>query len=73
MKKALLIIDVQNDYFKHGKMELHLPEEALMKINKLEDYFIEKSNQLSMFNILKNKVVLIFSNEEQKVCFYMRN
>lgn len=42
MKKALLIIDVQNDYFKYGKMELHLPEKALIKINKLEDYFIKE-------------------------------
>ncbi|MGO2963062.1 MAG: cysteine hydrolase family protein [Carnobacterium maltaromaticum] len=40
MKQALLVIDVQNDYFKHGKMELHLPEVALHRINKLEDFFI---------------------------------
>lgn len=29
MKQALLIIDVQNDYFKNGKMELVGPEQAL--------------------------------------------
>ncbi|MFW3589445.1 cysteine hydrolase family protein [Vagococcus fluvialis] len=55
MKKALLIIDVQNDYFKHGKMELHLPEEALMKINKLEDYFIEKKQPIIYVQHIKEQ------------------
>jgi Amidases related to nicotinamidase len=41
MKQALLIIDVQNDYFKNGKMELEHPEEALEKINKLEEKFLK--------------------------------
>lgn len=39
MKQALLIIDVQNDYFQHGKMELHRPKKALQQINKLEKFF----------------------------------
>ncbi|MBC9229078.1 cysteine hydrolase [bacterium SPL81] len=39
MKQALLIIDVQNDYFKNGKMELVNPDNALAKINQLEDHF----------------------------------
>ncbi|WP_242590293.1 hypothetical protein IGL98_001109 [Enterococcus sp. DIV0840] len=42
MKQALLIIDVQNDYFKGGKMELYLPTEALKIIQRLEAYFIEQ-------------------------------
>ncbi len=42
MKKALVIIDVQNDYFKEGRMALHSPEQALANINKLEASFIEK-------------------------------
>jgi nicotinamidase-related amidase len=42
MKKALVIIDVQNDYFEDGKMPLHLPEKALAKINKLEESFTAK-------------------------------
>jgi len=29
MKQALLVIDVQNDYFKNGKMELVGPDQAL--------------------------------------------
>lgn len=39
MKKALLVIDVQNDYFKNGAMELVDSDLALKKINILETYF----------------------------------
>ena len=35
MKKALLIIDVQNDYFPNGNCELVKPEEALNTIKKI--------------------------------------
>ena len=35
MKKALLIIDVQNDYFAGGKYELVHPDEALNMIKRL--------------------------------------
>ncbi|QSE76936.1 cysteine hydrolase [Lactococcus taiwanensis] len=40
MKKALMIIDVQKDYFTAGKMELYQPEKALQRINKLEESFL---------------------------------
>lgn len=43
MKQALLIIDVQNDYFKNGKMELVGPDQALEKIKQLEQYFNQKN------------------------------
>ncbi|CAI3143369.1 Streptothricin hydrolase [Acinetobacter oleivorans] len=43
MKQALLVIDVQNDYFKNGKMELIGPDQALEKIKQLEQYFSEKN------------------------------
>ncbi|MDQ8934499.1 isochorismatase family protein [Acinetobacter rudis] len=36
---ALLVIDVQNDYFANGKMALHNPEIALKNIQLLEQYF----------------------------------
>lgn len=39
--KALIIIDVQNDYFKNGKMELHEPELALHNILKIEKHFLK--------------------------------
>lgn len=35
MKKALLLIDVQNDYFPNGKCELYKPEIALNTIKNL--------------------------------------
>lgn len=43
-KTALLVIDVQNDYFPQGKMELFRAEQALIHVNRLEDTFI-KNNQ----------------------------
>lgn len=43
MKQALLIIDIQNDYFKNGKMELVNPDHALAQTNRLEDYFIQNN------------------------------
>ena len=48
MKQALLIIDVQNDYFAHGKMTLHQPEAALERINRLEEKFLAE-NQLIIY------------------------
>ena len=42
MNKALLIIDVQNDYFSNGKCELHQPESALVAIKRLLFYFREQ-------------------------------
>lgn len=39
MKQALLIIDVQNDYFKNGRCELHRPEAALEAVKALQDWF----------------------------------
>lgn len=39
MSQALLIIDVQNDYFPDGKCELHNPLDALENIEKLLNHF----------------------------------
>ncbi|KEZ89002.1 MULTISPECIES: isochorismatase family protein [Clostridia] len=41
MKKALLIIDVQNDYFEGGKSELYNSYKALMNIEKVLKLFRE--------------------------------
>lgn len=50
MESAIILIDIQNDYFEHGKMELYLPERAAMhakkalnfyRINNLPVYFIK--------------------------------
>ncbi|UTB80152.1 cysteine hydrolase family protein [Staphylococcus carnosus] len=43
-KQALIIIDIQNDYFKGGNMELFKPEAALENVLKLEQRF-KKDNQ----------------------------
>ncbi|MGT2907980.1 cysteine hydrolase family protein [Streptococcus dentiloxodontae] len=48
MKQALLVIDVQNDYFKGGKCELVNPDTALANINQLESCFLE-TNQLIIY------------------------
>ncbi|PIT25272.1 isochorismatase [Snodgrassella alvi] len=49
MKQALIIIDVQNDYFEQGKMELYKPQQTLEKILKLRQHF--RLNQLPVFYI----------------------
>jgi len=38
MKKALIVIDLQNDYFCGGNMELQNIDEALQKTNELIDF-----------------------------------
>ena len=41
MKTALLLIDIQNDYFPKGKMELQGPVEASLKARELLAFFRE--------------------------------
>lgn len=40
MNKALIIIDIQNDYFESGNCELVNPMEASLKVNELYNYFM---------------------------------
>ena len=42
MSKALLIVDVQNDYFEGGRSELHNPQKALINIEKTLALFRKK-------------------------------
>lgn len=49
MKQALLIIDVQNDYFAGGKSELYNPLDALINIGKLLQYF--RNNELPVIHV----------------------
>lgn len=44
MKKALLIIDIQNEYFKGGNIELYQPEEALRNTKLVLQNFRENGN-----------------------------
>ena len=46
MKKALIIIDLQNDYFKNGTIELQGIDKALIQTNKLIKYAREKEYKI---------------------------
>jgi len=46
MKKALIIIDLQNDYFKDGANELQEIDEVLIQTNKLIKFAREKSYKI---------------------------
>lgn len=43
MKQALMVIDVQNDYFEGGAMTLVHPEQALHHIQQLERWFLAQN------------------------------
>lgn len=49
MSTALLIIDIQNDYFPNGKMELSNPEKAAANAGKVLKWF--RQNNGSIFHI----------------------
>ncbi|MEB9608374.1 isochorismatase family protein [Bacillus cereus] len=42
MNEALLLVDIQNDYFEGGNMELHQPEKAAQKAKEVLRVFREK-------------------------------
>jgi len=46
MTKALIVIDLQNDYFCGGKMELQNIDEALLQTNKLVKYAREENYKI---------------------------
>lgn len=48
MKKALIIIDIQNDYFPGGTMELHKSTEAACNCKKVLDLF-RKNKELIIY------------------------
>lgn len=59
--KALLIIDVQNDYFPNGKLELFGSLEAAEKIKKVIDKFhTEKMPVIYIQHIAKNENATFF-------------
>ena len=49
MRKGLLIIDVQNDYFPNGRCELFKTEKTLENIKKLLEYF--RKNKFPIYYI----------------------
>ncbi|WP_144656843.1 cysteine hydrolase family protein [Bacillus tropicus] len=46
MKTALLLVDIQNDYFPHGKMELRNPVEASAYARQLLQLFRKKNEPI---------------------------
>lgn len=61
MNTALVIIDVQNDYFPQGKCELFLAEQALTVTKTLLEYFRTKKFPVFMCNTYHQKTPLFFS------------
>lgn len=49
MSKALIIIDIQNDYFHGGNCELVNPMEASLKAKELLEYF--RKNKMPVFHV----------------------
>ncbi|WP_195935872.1 cysteine hydrolase family protein [Lactococcus lactis] len=56
MKQALLIIDIQNDYFEGGKNELYEPEKALLKVNQLEEKFLSEQKNIIYIQHIKDQI-----------------
>ncbi|MEP2668661.1 MAG: cysteine hydrolase family protein [Cyclobacteriaceae bacterium] len=55
MKTALILIDLQNDYFKNGKMELFKPEEAVKKAQLILKYFRKREMPVIHIQHLSNR------------------
>ena len=51
MKTALLLVDIQNDYFPHGKMELRNPVEASEYASQLLQFLERKTNLFFISNM----------------------
>lgn len=49
MKKALILVDIQNDYFQGGKYELFEPEQAAKQAKELLDFF--RLNRLPIVHV----------------------
>lgn len=49
MKLGLILVDIQNDYFKGGKYELVEPEQAAMNANRILTYF--RTNNLPIIHV----------------------
>ncbi|MEM1503665.1 cysteine hydrolase family protein [Domibacillus sp. 8LH] len=45
MSKGLIIIDIQNDYFPNGKMELSQPDKAAATAAKILEWFRQNENE----------------------------
>ncbi len=67
MSKALLIIDVQNDYFPKGRNELFQPEKALDATKKLLKSFREDGSPVYYIQHVKAKGATFFESGTEGV------
>lgn len=49
MKNAIILIDIQNDYFEGGKNKLHLPEQAAAHAKQALEFF--RSRNMPVFHV----------------------
>lgn len=62
-RTALLVIDVQNDYFPQGKMALFGAEQALTNINRLEADFIKNAQPIIYIQHIAKQAQATFFQE----------
>ena len=72
MKTALLLIDIQNDYFPHGKMELRNPVEASAYARRLLQLFRKKNEPIFHIQHVAIKEDATFFLPIQKVYIFMK-
>ena len=60
MKTALLIIDVQNDYFPNGNCELFQSELALKEVKRLQNFFRKKELPVYFIQHISDKQASFF-------------
>ena len=70
MKTALLLVDIQNDYFPHGKMEYN-PVEASEYASQLLQFFRTKNEPIFHIQHVAIKRTLLFP-PIQKVYIFMK-
>ena len=73
MKEALLLIDIQNDYFEGGKAELHKPLEALENAERILKKFRQSSPPvIHVQHVSINEGVTFFLPDTQGVKLHER-
>ena len=70
MKQGLIIIDVQKDYFKGGRFELHKPEEACVAVKKVLEHFRSKKLPIYFIQHLSKKGSLFFDPTTDGIDIY---
>ncbi|WP_141432216.1 cysteine hydrolase family protein [Bacillus sp. 03113] len=56
MSTALILIDIQNDYFPNGKMELKNPEKAAERAGEILEWFRKKNHHIFHIQHVSNRV-----------------